>query len=338
MIVSRFLKLRCRIGNIQTPTIPIKTYFQASPFKRLNYNVKNFGLNFTATSRTLTKRMAEGTIPRRGSYPYYQALILDESRFVDNEVLCGGVIVSAFQVLSAAHCFDEIDPRVLKIRVGSENSQFGGSVHEVQKLIVHEDYIRGDSTNDLALLRVKEPFDYTEKVRPVKPMNGTVTVNSTIRVSGFGMNRQTNFPGGLDIAELRVENGSYCRFQAGKGQMCALGLTDYKYQGPCKGDEGGAVILNDKLAGIMVRGNACDEKKFSPLVFLEINHVRGWIDRHVVYDPENESELVAEKRTVAYLKTKLKLSGFVDLIYAVSRKIGVPISDYMSYLQIDDTT
>lgn len=292
-------------------------------------NIFNF-----ISAHKLSRRMTEGTFPRGLNYPYYQAVILKENHFGGNEVLCGGIIVSAYQVLSVAHCFDDVNPRILKIRVGAvESSSNRGSIHKVQKLITHEKYVRGDSTFDLALLRLKEPFDYNDKVNPIKPRNGTVTTNTTIRVSGFGYDSNTNFRGTLNTLELKVENKTYCQSFVEKGQMCAVSLTDYRFQGPCVGDEGGAVVVDGQLAGIMVSGNACSVSKYSPLVFIEINHIRSWIDRHVVYDPESRIELMAEERIIACLKTKLKVTGFVDLIYALSRKVGVPISDYLSYLE-----
>lgn len=105
---------------------------------------------------------------------------------------CGGVILNAKTVLTAAHCLEyinEFNPvSALSIRIGSSFLHRDGQVIDIREIRVHEQYNPSTYDFDVALLYVATPLTFSAQVQPAKLPSTTTSVQTgeIVQVSGWG--------------------------------------------------------------------------------------------------------------------------------------------------------
>lgn len=70
--------------------------------------------------------------------------------------------------------------------VGSNSLTDGGYRHLVKRFIVHENYDKEQAANDIALIRVRQPIQFNDRVQPVPMSAEVVPENATLVVTGWG--------------------------------------------------------------------------------------------------------------------------------------------------------
>nr|CAD7458086.1 unnamed protein product [Timema tahoe] len=104
-----------------------------------------------------------------------------------NAHICGAAIISESWAVTAAHCF--LNLPVPKVRSGTATRGVGGTVHNVANYIIHENFNQNNFDNDIALLQVDTPFQFSASVQPISlPAQGEATpVGTQAVVSGWGV-------------------------------------------------------------------------------------------------------------------------------------------------------
>ena len=128
--------------------------------------------NILKTLRKLLKREFSGPSPQivggneamAHTYPWMAAL------FVDGKYFCGGTLISDEWVLTAAHCVDG-NALEVKVMLGAHNikaeEEDGRLSVNTMMFFTHPAYNPSLLQNDIALIHLINPVQFTNKIRPV---------------------------------------------------------------------------------------------------------------------------------------------------------------------------
>ncbi|CAK1579267.1 unnamed protein product [Parnassius mnemosyne] len=155
-------------------------------------------------------------------------------------------------------------------------------------MIVHN-FTLTELTNDVSLLRLNEPVNYSFAVRPVcLPKASENLYNGTLAtVAGWGAKAETgNWSCTLLEAQVPVltneecQNTSYNESKIRDVMMCA-GYPATAHKDACTGDSGGPLVAENEehayeLIGIVSWGYGCARKGF-PGVYTRVNRYMDWI-------------------------------------------------------------
>jgi secreted trypsin-like serine protease len=104
-------------------------------------------------------RIVNGTPALNGTWSWTIALRDGNSH------LCGGSILNEWYVITAAHCFDDIMDSLSSITIcagTSRPSKTCPQSREIQNVINHPSYNSETNENDIALIQVRVPFNFTD--------------------------------------------------------------------------------------------------------------------------------------------------------------------------------
>ncbi|MDT7573424.1 MAG: hypothetical protein QOE05_3598 [Actinomycetota bacterium] len=198
---------------------------------------------------------------------------------------CGGSVIGASWVLTAAHCVPDADASDLYVVTGRTNlsDTSRGQVIKVDKVYVNPQY--ADSAHDSALLHLSTPTSSPAIALAGAADDGLEAAGKPVTVTGWGDQTPTlglNATSSLRKVDLSVVSDSECGqtnfgFDAATG-VCASALL----KDSCQGDSGGPLFATTPAGriqiGIVSYGQSCALPKF-PGVYSEVNNsqIRGWI-------------------------------------------------------------
>jgi len=252
--------------------------------------VADFSTEVETLDTGVTTKIVGGNQTIPNSRPYQVALLMNGRQG------CGGTLIGAQWVLTAAHCLDNASTNSLTVRVGAHSiSANDGETIRVSQIITHQNW-RGasgiQSGYDIGVLRLASPASssITPASLPTQAIGDQIAgVGQYVTVSGWGLTYNQGSPSDtLREVALPVISNSSCSSQlgtnVGNGVICGGGPNGTS---ACNGDSGGpfAAQANGKFysIGTVSWGKACS----GATAFTRTTAYLDWIEQKTGIKPDS---------------------------------------------------
>ncbi len=199
------------------------------------------------------------------------------------EHYCGGTVVDATTIITAAHCLEGESASSTTIRAGvTDLDSNGGQTVQVASMTSHPSYANS-GVADIAVIKLATPLTLGNGVQAI-PLATSADVSNaaTGTVSGWGAVSE-NGDGSSSLLEVQVPlvTDASCSGSLGTDgptELCAGGTgTD-----SCYGDSGGPLVVNSDrgpvLAGVVSWGEECGGA--TPGVYADVPGLTNWIEQN----------------------------------------------------------
>jgi len=239
--------------------------------------------------RIVSSKIVGGEETDINEYPWQVALV--NVRGNTNSPFCGGTLLSARTVLTAAHCFKNANE--IQVILGKHYTGYGGLRVGVTKFVKHPLYSSGSQDNDFAIITLNRDVEFTNKIKPVCLPQKSAEVNDRgekyegvlATVTGWGTTSSGGAqPLNLNKVEVTTMPNSQCispntvynSNQVTSSMICA----SKPGKDSCQGDSGGPLITKNggyySIIGVVSWGYGCAQKG-APGVYSRVTYRLPWI-------------------------------------------------------------
>uniref|UniRef100_A0A8C0GIF2 Peptidase S1 domain-containing protein n=1 Tax=Chelonoidis abingdonii TaxID=106734 RepID=A0A8C0GIF2_CHEAB len=245
----------------------------------------------------ISGRIVGGGDAARGQWPWQVSIQYNRHH------CCGGSLLSAQWVVSAALCFLFCFPQSAYRANLGEHQLFSLSPNRVsshvRQILVHSDYKRGTPAADIALVQLAKPVQYTDKILPfcLPGPSDSFPDNQTCWVTGWGRTDSGSLllPT-LQEVQVQLIDTAACNTLYNIDPAPNMGRDPVKpdticagyaegQRDSCQGDSGGPLTCDHNgtwfLMGVVSWGDGCGEPN-RPSVYVRTVAYGEWIRGHVV--------------------------------------------------------
>ncbi|XP_016979449.1 trypsin theta [Drosophila rhopaloa] len=195
---------------------------------------------------------------------------------------CGGSLIDAETVVTAAHCLVGQKAAKVFVRLGSTLYNEGGRVVAVRDLAYNEDYSSKTMEYDVGILKLAEKVEETEDIRYVSLAEETPPTGTAAVVTGWGSKCYfwcMSLPKTLQEVYVYIVDWKTCKsddYKYGEIIYDSMVCAYEKKKDACQGDSGGPLVVGNTLVGIVSWGYAC-AAELLPGVYTDVPSVRDWV-------------------------------------------------------------
>ncbi|XP_053982344.1 trypsin-1-like [Hylaeus volcanicus] len=252
-----------------------------------------------AIPHSLKPRITDSNDAELGEFPYLVSVQLGFPPLRSYSHVCGGAIVNASYVLTAAHCV----PKYGKLRVVAgkyylNRHEQSEVIVDVVNTVIHSQYHRDSGENDLALLKLEYPLKFNNFVSAVALPEPETELSGEAVLSGWGSTSKLPLPIYSNVVHKAVvpilENAD-CLQELTKDHLIGkvpqlfdsevcTGVAG-KEVSACIGDAGDPLvqIVDDSpvLVGIVSWNIMPCGSRHMPTIYARVSSFIDWINEHV---------------------------------------------------------
>ncbi|CAG9801526.1 unnamed protein product [Chironomus riparius] len=240
-------------------------------------------------------RIVGGNTASGNQFPHAAALFLF---LTTGESFCGGSIIHANYIITAAHCLDDlirIDVQAGTLNIFQGTPQYRATVMQ-RDVRQHPQYDKETLRNDIGLIYAMQPIRFSSGLQPIALPARHLVSSSFIGqipfVIGWGRFSDSRhvLSDALQYVRLPIVNDQSCTsvynqlfpfFNSGTN-ICASGSNG---RSTCNGDSGGSMSITlsgrNTLIGIVSYGSATCEGGY-PVVMTRVSAYLDWISNNSV--------------------------------------------------------
>ncbi|MHB9858090.1 S1 family peptidase [Streptomyces sp. YIM S03343] len=232
------------------------------------------------TAEAAPEPIVGGTTTTTTAYPFMMQ-ITDSS----GSQFCGGTLVAAKKVVTAAHCM--VGETTSSVRVVGGRTYLNGTngtVSRVSKIWINPNYTDATNGDDVAVLTLSTSMSYTPASYVSASDTGVYAAGTTARVLGWGTTSENGSSSNqLRTATVPIVSDSSCSSSYGSDFVASdMVCAGYSSGGvdTCQGDSGGPLLIGGVLAGITSWGEGCAEAGY-PGVYTRLTTFSGLVTTQV---------------------------------------------------------
>jgi secreted trypsin-like serine protease len=258
-------------------------------------------------------RVIGGTAAILGSWPWQVLVVVPTAG--KQYSTCGGSVIAPRWILTAAHCFQNVDTSRSVVVAEQQSSAVTRalgdidtrSIHRNVRTVIHPQYRPQSSENDIALLRLNENVRSRAVAPLLSPDNALENADVKAVVTGWGRLREVDDSGNDPTTgqRLRPEEVLPERLMEVKLPLVATNMCKTAYEGApgvidqrnlcagvpeggkdsCQGDSGGPLVTQDNSGrwvqiGVVSWGAGCGRQGL-PGIYTRVSAFAGWIRQNI---------------------------------------------------------
>lgn len=215
----------------------------------------------------------------------WQVAVMDSSFYQ----YCGGSIVNASWIVTAAHCEVSVGDKVGAGHSRLTTMASSGQIRTVAQVVNFPGYVSSEYGKDIALVRLNAPLDLSGPNAKAIAIATEADAagfapGAVATVSGWGTLRYEGAsPNQLQRVDLNISSAS--AVQAAYGNLSADQLGAYRSgKDSCQGDSGGPLAVRiggtPKLVGVVSWGDGCALPN-TPGLYARVASFTSWITQYV---------------------------------------------------------
>jgi secreted trypsin-like serine protease len=229
-------------------------------------NLRAAGVQLTSKEMDdlLEPMVVGGSVAGASDNPFQVALLTKNIANNYNAQFCGGTLVKANVVVTAAHCSDFITAGQVQVLTGTRNLDGTGTRRNVSRIAIHPSWNPNNYDYDVAVWVLSS----SATGAPVASLaSADPAVGTNLLVTGWGaLSEGGSFPTTLRKATVPLVSTTNCNdSNSYNGQITSRMIcAGYDAGGidSCQGDSGGPLARGTVLTGIVSWGNGCARRNF----------------------------------------------------------------------------